>query len=104
VTRLKVSVGQLPFNFQVGDAVNKIALARPRTPAGELEVRIDGCTGEPAAVAPLAPAVANPAVTELAVTLPASAGAHDLCFTFTRPSVDPIWAVAVVELVKDGGR
>jgi hexosaminidase len=100
VTRLKVSVGQVPFNFQIGDDVKKIPLSAPRTPDGELEVRVGGCTGAPAAVVPLAPAVRNPAVTELTAPLPPTTGRHDLCFTFTRAGVDPIWAVAGVELVK----
>jgi hexosaminidase len=100
VTRLKVSVGQVPFNFQIGDDVKKIPLSPPRTPDGELEVRVGGCTGAPVAVVPLTPAVRNPAVTELTAALPATTGQHDLCFTFTRASVDPIWAVAAVELVK----
>lgn len=100
VTTLKVGVGQVPFNYQIGDDVKKIPLSPPRTPEGELEVRIGGCTGAPVAVVPLAPAVRNPAVTELTAALPATTGQHDLCFTFTRASVDPIWAVASVELVK----
>lgn len=100
VTKLKVGVGQVPFNYQIGDDVKKIPLSPPRTPEGELEVRLGGCTGAPAVVIPLAPAVRNPAVTELTAALPPTAGQHDLCFTFTRASVDPIWAVAAVELVK----
>ena len=43
-----------------------------------------------------------PAVTELSVTLPGVVGTHDLCFTFTRSGVDPIWAVGSVELVRAG--
>ena len=53
-----------------------------------------------AQLVPLAPAVRNPAVTELTAALPPTPGQHALCFTFTRASVDPIWAVAAVELVK----
>jgi len=102
VTRLKVSVGQLPFNFQIGEDVKKIPLSKPRTPAGELEIRLGGCGGEPVAVVPLAPAAGDPGVTDLSAPLPASAGRHDLCFTFTRASVDPIWAVDAVELVAAG--
>lgn len=100
VTKLKVGVGQVPFNFQIGDDVKKIPLSPPRTPEGELEVRVGGCTAAPAVVIPLATAIRNPAVTELTAELPATSGQHDLCFTFTRASVDPIWAVAAVELVK----
>lgn len=104
VTALKVAVGQLPFNFQIGEDVKKIPLSPPRTPEGELEVRVGGCTGEPAAVAPLAQAASNPAVTELVVPLPPADGRRDLCFTFTRASVDPIWAVGAVELVKGAAK
>jgi len=100
VTAARVSVGQLPFNFQVGDDLRKIPLVTPRTPEGELEVRLDGCTGEPVAVVPLKAAAANPAVTQLAVPLPRAEGSHALCFTFTRAGVDPIWAVAGVELAR----
>jgi len=104
VTSLKVAVGQLPFNFQIGADVKKIPLQKTRTPAGELEVRLDSCAGEPVAVVPLAAAVSNPAVTELVAPLPGVNGRHDLCFTFTRASVDPIWAVGAVELVKGAAR
>jgi hexosaminidase len=104
VRALKVAVGQLPFNFQIGDDVKKIPLSKPRTSAGELEIRLDGCIGEPAAVVSLAVAASNAAMTELAAPLPAVSGRHDLCFTFTRASVDPIWAVGAAELVKGAGR
>jgi hexosaminidase len=100
ISGLKVRVGQLPFNFQIGEDVKKVQVARPRTPSGELEVRLDGCGGEPVAVVSLAPAAGNPAVTELSAPLPKVSGRHDLCFSFTRAGVDPIWAVAGVELVE----
>ena len=53
---MRPSVGQVPFNFQIGDDVKTIPLPKPQTPAGELEVRIDSCEGEKIAVMPLAPA------------------------------------------------
>lgn len=99
VTSLAASVGQVPFNFQIGDAVNDIELPTPATAAGELEVRIDDCKGERIAVLPLAPAVANFGVTELpAAKIVPRQGKHDLCFTFTRQSVDPIWVIDSVQL------
>lgn len=96
---LVASVGQLPFNFQIGAAVKEIPLHKPATPAGELEVRLDDCKGERIAVLPLTPAVGNFAVT----TLPPAAitpreGKHDLCLTFTRNSIDPIWVIDAIEL------
>ena len=62
---IAASVGQVPFNFQIGDDVKKIPLRKPQSAAGELEVRIDGCEGEKIATLPLAPAAKNYAVTEL---------------------------------------
>jgi hexosaminidase len=99
VTSLVAAVGQVPFNFQIGDAVNAIELQKPATAAGELEVRLDDCKGERIAVLPLAPAVNNFAVTELpAAKIVPREGRHDLCFSFTRKSVDPIWVIDSVQL------
>jgi hexosaminidase len=101
---LSVDVGQLPFNFQIGKDRAAIPLPKPRTAAGELEVRVDACTGPVIASLPLAPAVDNDAVTTLPpTTLSAVDGKHDLCFTFTRNSVDPIWAIDAVTLTPGVG-
>jgi hexosaminidase len=98
-TALVAAVGQVPFNFQIGEAVKEIALLEPATPAGELEVRLDDCNGERIAVLPLAPAVGNFAVTTLpAVSIAAREGRHDLCLAFTRKSIDPIWVIDAIEL------
>jgi len=47
---LQAAVGQVPFNFQIGRDVEAIKLNPPHTTDGELEVRLDGCEGEPIAV------------------------------------------------------
>lgn len=96
---LVASVGQVPFNFQIGAAVKQIPLHAPATPAGELEVRVDDCKGERIAVLPLAPAVGSFAVTTLpAASIKPREGLHDLCLTFTRNSIDPIWVIDSIEL------
>jgi hexosaminidase len=96
---LTAAVGQVPFNFQIGKDIEAIKLKPPHTPAGELEVRLDTCEGEPIAVLPLAPAADNDAVTVLpAVPLSSSGGPHDLCFTFTQRTLDPMWAIDWVQL------
>jgi len=99
VAAVVAAVGQVPFNFQIGDAVKEIKLPAPATRVGELEVRVDGCDGERIAVLPLAAAAANHAVTKLppAVIQPRT-GKHDLCFTFTQRGVDPMWVLHSVEL------
>jgi hexosaminidase len=101
VTGIDASVGQLPFEFQLGADVHIPKLNPPQTPAGELEVTIDGCDGERIAVLPLQPAVANNAVTELpAAKLAHRDGTHDLCMKFTQRSHDPMWVLDWVRLVE----
>ncbi len=99
VSSLMAAVGQVPFNFQIGDDVKKIPLRAPATPAGELEVRVDDCKGERIAVLPLAPAVDNYAVTKLPpAKIAPREGKHDLCFMFTQKSVDPTWVIDSIQL------
>jgi hexosaminidase len=101
VRSIQASVGQLPFNFQLGDDVKKIPLPKPQTREGELEVRLDSCQGERVATLPLAPALARDDVTTLPqVTIAHKEGRHDLCLTFTRANVDPIWAIDSVQLLQ----
>jgi hexosaminidase len=100
VSAIAASVGQVPFNYQIGEDVKKIPLRKPQSPAGELEVRIDGCEGEKIATLPLAPAAKNYAVTELPpAAIAKRTGQHDLCFMFTQAAVDPTWVIDSVQLV-----
>jgi len=101
VSGIEVVVGQLPFNFQIGDDLKKIHFRPPATPAGELEVR-DGCDGPLLASVPLAPALASQGVTRLKASL-AATRRHDLCFTFTQKAVDPLWVLDRVSLVEARG-
>ncbi len=102
VHRLRITVGQLPYNFQLQqDAANIVPRAKPHTPAGELIVAQDRCDGPELARIPLAQASANPATSVLETTL-AAAGTHDLCFAFAYDGVRPQWAINSVELVPDG--
>ena len=96
---IEVAVGQLPFNFQIGDDIKKIVTQPPATPEGELVVRRDSCEGPVLVTLPLAPAVKSQAITVLKATLPGLGGRHDLCFSFTRKGPDPIWAVDRVSLI-----
>ena len=96
---LTAAVGHVPFNFQIGHDIEKIHLDAPRSPAGELEVRLDGCDGAPALVLPLAPAAGNDAVTVLPpAALPRAGGVHTLCFRFAQHGLDPLWAIDWVQL------
>ena len=101
ISSLSVSVGQLPFNFQVGADRDKIVLHPPHSADGELEVRADSCNGAVIATLSLTPAVSNTGVTTLTGPIAPSAGAHDLCFAFTSRKVDPYWALNWVQLMPD---
>jgi hexosaminidase len=96
--QVRIAVTRLPFNFQIGADAAKIALAPPRTPEGELDIRADGCDGAPILSLPLAAAVRSDGVTVLAGALPALAGRHDLCMSFTRRTLGPIWVVGWAEV------
>lgn len=97
VSAIRAAVGQVPFNFQIGDDVNTIRFRRPRTRAGELEVRL-GCGGARIAALPLTAAAGNPAVTTLEPVRISREGVHDLCFTFAQRGVDPMYALDWIEL------
>ncbi|HEV2286107.1 MAG TPA: family 20 glycosylhydrolase, partial [Steroidobacteraceae bacterium] len=95
---LTAAVGQVPFNFQIGHDIEKIHLDAPRTPAGELEVRLDGCAGAPAVTLPLAPAVANDAVTVLPPAVLKGGGVHTLCLRVAQRTLDPLWTIDWVQV------
>jgi hexosaminidase len=101
VDGIAVSVGQVPFNFQIGEEVKKIRFPAPVTPEGELEVRVGGCSGEVAARLPLAPATVSHEVTLLpAAPLAPRAGRHDVCLRFAQPRLDPIWVIDTERLLE----
>jgi hexosaminidase len=95
---LVASVGQIPNNFQFGGETVEYHPAAPHGPDGELEVRADGCTGDPIAVLSLTPAIGNVATTRLTAPLTGLSGKHDLCFRFTAKTRDPLWVIEWISL------
>ena len=98
VGSLRVAVGQIPFNFQIGKDAAGIVLPKPATKDGELELRLDNCDGPPVASVSLEPAVRNQSLTLLPAIPLTEEGTHDICFRFTRSKLDPIWAIGSIEL------
>lgn len=102
VARIEVSVGQVPFNFQLGADRDKIELAAPQSAAGELLVRANGCDGEPIAVLPLADAALTEGLRILSQELTdPPEGKADLCFRFTASGLDPMWVIDWVGLPRE---
>ncbi len=105
VSSVTAAVGQLPFNFQIGELVKKIQFGKPVNAEGELEVRMDSCEGEVIARLPLKPALDSNAVTSLPpVPFAGHGGRHDLCIKFAQPFADwtrdPIWVLDWIQLAE----
>ena len=102
---ISASVGQLPFNFEIGKSIESVVVEPPGSEHGELRVRLGAFDGPVIAEALLSPATGEPGVTQLpaaAVSLPDEAGdSADLCFSFTRGGLEPIWVIDWVELVRE---
>ncbi len=96
--KLSAHIANYPFNFQLADAMSKVKFDAPKTPEGELEVRLDGCTGPVTLSLPIGKAAQNPGISLLMGAVPATPGMHDLCFTFTQKSPKPEWALDDVRL------
>ncbi len=105
VSSISAAVGQIPFNFEIGDMINGVVVNSPTTPEGELTVRLGACDGPLVAVLPLAPAAGNQAVTvlpEVKLTLPeGSPRDSDLCISFNRAGIDPIWGVDWIQISRN---
>lgn len=102
LSAIRASVGQVPFNFEIGEAIHNVVVEAADGEVGSLKVRLGSCDGPVIAEASLATAVENTAATVLppaAVNLTPGTGASaDLCFTFSRDGVDPIWVIDWIEL------
>jgi len=96
---LSAHVANFPFNFQLADAASKVRFDAPKTPEGELLVRLDTCTTGPVVLSvPIGKAAANPGVSLLTGTVPSIPGVHDLCFAFAQNAPPPEWALDDVRL------
>ncbi|MEM1412090.1 MAG: beta-N-acetylhexosaminidase [Pseudomonadota bacterium] len=100
--QVKASVGQLPFNFEIGASIKDVVTTPPQTPAGELVVHLGTCDGPVVAELALAPAVEHFATTTLPsvrlATAARDAGQADLCLRFRSDGFDPFWAIDWIEL------
>ncbi len=94
---ISAQVDSLPYVFH--DRRNKPpSLPQSSAKSGELQVRLDTCSGSIVATLPLQPAVGHRDVTWLHAALPLLHGTHDLCLTFATSQIDPLWVIDVVQL------
>jgi hexosaminidase len=102
VESVTVALARLPFNFSLDAGHNTAIVRPPRQPPGELEVRQDTCASDPIALAAI-PAGGVGSRGTLTLPLPARAGRHDLCFTYTSAGFDPLIAIDWVQLAPPAG-
>jgi hexosaminidase len=100
VRRIALTVGNLPWNFALWTDAAKVVVRPSATPAGELQVRLDSCTGPLLAALPLAPAAQTKLQTTLTAASPAARGDHALCIIATGDPRTGLWAVDTVRLLK----
>jgi hexosaminidase len=95
ISGVSVVAGELPYNFQLWKDIRSVV---SREPAGQLQVRLDSCTGDILANAEWSAIGkdSNPATFD--VTWARQSGVHDLCFIFNRASSGPLWAIDSVQL------
>lgn len=93
VHALTAAIGQVPFNFQIGDEVKKIHFPAPTVSEGELQVRLDNCDSAPVASIGIDAARASDAVTVLPSVPLEGHGVHDVCLRFAQAKLDPIWVI-----------
>ncbi len=100
IDRIAAMTGDVPFNFQIGEATKKIKLATPETDHGELLVHLDRCDGPLIARVPLpALSATGPATVLSAGALQSQHGHHDLCLRFAQHGIDPMLAIDWVQLL-----
>jgi hexosaminidase len=99
VSGVAVSAEQLPFNFQIGKDLAKVVMPPASTPDGEFEVHLDTCTGPRIVSFPMPHPDPADVLDAFRGPMTPQTGTHDLCFFFTRPSLDPFWALHTVQLL-----
>jgi len=96
IARIEVDVASLPYNFQLWHDSAQVVEHRPeKFPSGELQVRLDGCTGELLAAA----SIAQPQAARIDLEFPPRSGKHDLCLRFATGTHDPLHVIDSVSLV-----
>ncbi len=104
VGSVKITLAQIPYNYQLPGDREKVQanMPVPKTPEGELEVRLGAdCKGEPIAIFPLKKLAGHPGLTTVEAPITVPAGKQDVCFRATGQDVAPL---TVINTVAFGGK
>lgn len=100
VKRIALTVGNLPWNFQLWTDNAKVVTRPKATPAGEFQIHKDSCDGPLLATFSLAKAAQTQLQTTLTANIPAIRGHHTVCVLATGDPRDGLWAIDKIELLK----
>jgi hexosaminidase len=95
---IAITVGDLPWNFQLWTDEAKVVVRPKATPAGELQIHRDSCDGPLLATLPLAQAAHTRLQTTLVADVPPTTGEHDLCIFATGDPRNGMWAIDKIRL------
>ncbi|MGH8232746.1 MAG: family 20 glycosylhydrolase [Rhodanobacteraceae bacterium] len=99
VEGIRVDVARLSRNQALAHAQVDVATYPRHTPSGELEVRLNSCSGALVADIALPAGRALGERFELESAMQALQGNHDLCLRFTAPVRGPLYAIGAVHLL-----
>lgn len=100
VKRVALTVGNLPWHFQLWTDDAKVVTRPKATTAGEFQIHLDSCDGPLLATLPLAKAAQTKLQTTLTADIPATSGHHALCMFATGDPHQGLWAIGKIELLK----
>lgn len=95
VRHIAIEVDRLPWNFALAHEIKNVVARPTHSKAGEVEVRLDSCEGEPAASLNLA--AAHDGKATLTGDLQGE-GTHDLCIVITGKPGPTLWVLGNVQL------
>ena len=97
--KIELTVGNLPWNFQLWTDNAKVVTRAKATPAGEFQIHLDSCDGPLLATLPLAAATKTKMQTTLTASVLATQGAHDLYIFATGDPHNGLWVIGKVRLL-----
>jgi hexosaminidase len=95
---IAVDLARLPRNVALAQDAHLIVRRKAATPYGEMELRIDRCSGPALTVVPLPDSATSPSTFALQAKLPATRGMHAVCILTTTSPHDPYYGVGRLQL------
>jgi hexosaminidase len=103
VARIDVSVGALPYFFQLWHDTDKVVTHAPAGSSDELQLHVDACDGAVLATVSLSAGEAPPRTVPIPIGADTAVhGVHDVCLFFAARTRDPLRLIEWVEPVARG--